>query len=68
VPKLYIHFEEVFSRAHGNFVEQNKVLEYSGININNCVIINAYYNYIVNLMHSIIITVYFYLRPPRGMR
>jgi hypothetical protein len=57
VPKLCLNFEEILSRAYGNFVEQNFVLEYSVININYCTIINAYYNYIVSLMHSIIITV-----------
>jgi hypothetical protein len=37
-----------FSRAHGNFEEQNKVLEPSTIIINYCVIIIiAYYNYTI---------------------
>jgi hypothetical protein len=45
---LSINFEEILSRAHGNFEEQNKVLEPSIININYCIIINAYYNYIIN--------------------
>jgi len=29
LPKLSINFEEILSRAHGNFKEQNKVLESS---------------------------------------
>jgi hypothetical protein len=44
-----INFKETLSRAHGNFEEQNKVLEPSIININYCIIINAYYNYIINV-------------------
>jgi len=39
------------SGAHGNFEEQNKVLELSIIIINHCIIIiiiiNAHYNFIV---------------------
>ena len=47
-PKLSINFEEILSHAHGNFKEQNKVLESSLIFINyHNIIINAYYNYIV---------------------
>jgi len=40
---LSINFEEILSRAHGDFEEQNKVLEPSIINtsINYC-IINAH--------------------------
>jgi hypothetical protein len=34
VPKLSINFAEFFPRAHGNFEEQNKVLESSIIIIN----------------------------------
>ena len=45
VPKLSIDLEEIFSRAHGKFEEQNKVLESSIIIINYYVIINKYYNY-----------------------
>jgi hypothetical protein len=41
---VYFNFEEIISRAHGNFQEQ-KVLESSIIIINYCIItINAYYN------------------------
>ena len=36
-----------FSRAHGNFEEQNKVLESSITVINLCIVINAYYNYCI---------------------
>jgi hypothetical protein len=45
-----INFEEILSHARGNFEDQNKVLEFSIIIINCCIIrpiINAYYNYIV---------------------
>ena len=49
--------EDVLSLALGNFEEQNKVLELSVIITNYILIIsNAYYNYTVQLMHSIIIT------------
>ena len=39
MPKLSIDLEEIFSRAHGNFEEQNKGLESSIIIINYYVII-----------------------------
>jgi len=40
-----INFEEILSRAHGSFEEQNQVFESSRIIINYCIIIiNAYYN------------------------
>ena len=39
VLKLSTNFEEIISRSHGNFEEQNKVLEPS------IIIINAYYCY-----------------------
>ena len=39
MPKLYINFEEILSRAHGNFKEQNSVLEPSIIITNYCIII-----------------------------
>jgi len=48
VPRLSINFEELLSRVHGDFVEKNKVFEPSVIIINYCIIINAYYNYIIN--------------------
>jgi len=47
MPKLSVNFEEILLLMHGNFKEQNKVLEFSIILINYCVIINGYYNYIV---------------------
>lgn len=41
VPKLFKTFEEIISRAHGNFEESSTVI------INYCItIINVYYNYI----------------------
>jgi hypothetical protein len=43
-----MNFEEILSGANGNFQEQNKVLE-SPIII---IIINAYYNYIINGQYS----------------
>ena len=45
----------MLSWAHGNFEEQNKVLETSIIIINYCtIIINAYYNYncIINAQYT----------------
>jgi len=39
VPKLSIHFEEIFSCVYDNFEEENKVLEPSIIIINNFIII-----------------------------
>jgi hypothetical protein len=39
VPTFSIHFEEIPSRDHGNFEEQNEVLESSIIIINYCDII-----------------------------
>jgi len=60
VPKLSITFEEILSRAHGNFEEQNKVLDPSIVIINYCIIIiNAYYNCIVLLMDGLIIILCF---------
>jgi len=45
VTKLSINFEEILSCAHGNFEEQNMVLETSTNIINYCtIIINAYDN------------------------
>ena len=46
VSKLFVNFEEFLARVLGNFEEQNKIKE-SFITINNFIIINAYYNYIV---------------------
>jgi len=44
VPKLSTNFKEILSHAHGNFEEQNTVLESSISIINYCIIIiNAYY-------------------------
>ena len=44
-----IDFEEILSRANGNFEQQNQVLELSIIIINFCIIniISTYYNYFV---------------------
>jgi hypothetical protein len=44
VPKMSKNFEEIISRIHENFEEQNKVLEPSIIIINYYIIIIAYYN------------------------
>jgi hypothetical protein len=42
------NFKEMPSSVHGNFEEQNKVLEISIIIINHCIIIIiAHYNFIV---------------------
>jgi len=35
--KLSVNFEEIFSRAHGNFEDQNKVLDPSTIIVNYCI-------------------------------
>jgi hypothetical protein len=53
VLKLSVNFEEIFSRAYGNFEEQNKVLK-SSIFIINCriIITNAYYNYVNNVQYN----------------
>jgi hypothetical protein len=59
VTKLSMNFKEIISRDYGNSEKQNKVLEPSIIIINYCIIItiiiNAHYNYIVELMHSTVI-------------
>ena len=52
---MSISFEEILSRVYGNFEEENKVLESSIITIHYWITVNAFYNYIVQLMHSIII-------------
>lgn len=58
--KFSINFEEILSRVHWNFEEQNKVLASFIIIINYyIVIINAYFNHIVQLMHGIIIMLCF---------
>jgi len=41
VPKLSTNFDEILSRAHGNFEEQNMVFETSTVITNYCIIINA---------------------------
>jgi len=46
VPKLSINLGEILSPVHGNFEEQNKVLESSMVIINYCTIIINSYNYI----------------------
>jgi len=43
-----MNFEEIVSCAHGNFEEQTTVLGSFIIIINYCIMINAYFNYIVN--------------------
>jgi len=46
VDKVFINLEGILSRAHGNFDEQNKVLDPSKTIINyRVIIINANYNY-----------------------
>jgi len=52
---LPISFEEMLSRVHGDFEEENKVLESSKITIHYWIIVIEIYNYVVQLMHSIII-------------
>ena len=47
VSKFCVIFEEILSRDHRNVQEQHNILELSIIIINYCIIINAYYNYIV---------------------
>ena len=54
VLKFPINFEEIFSRAHGNFEDQNKVLEPSTIIVNYCIDCNNII--IIQLMHTTIIT------------
>jgi len=52
VPKLSINFEEILSRAHENFEEQNKVYS-TIIIINYCItIINVCNNYTINYYFS----------------
>ena len=46
MPKLFKTFEEILSRAHGNFEESSIIIT------NYCIIIiNAYYNYIYSAQH-----------------
>lgn len=52
VPTLPINFEEIFWCAHGNFEDQNKVLESFTIIINyRLMIINTYYD-IINAQYD----------------
>jgi len=52
---MSISFKEILSDGHGNFEEQNKVLESVIIIINYCIIImNAYYNYTISAQYSYI--------------
>jgi len=62
VPELSVDFEEMLSRARGNFEEQNNILEPFTIIINHfiiiiVVVINACYNCCI--IHGIMITLYF---------
>ena len=43
--KLSTNFEEILSRAHGNFEKQNKVLDPTLIIINYCIVVNAYHKF-----------------------
>lgn len=52
---MSIRFEEILSRAYGDFEEKNKVLESSIITTHYWIINNVFYNYMVQLVHSIII-------------
>jgi hypothetical protein len=54
VPNLSLHFEKILSRAHGNFEEQNKVLESSKNYYFFIIIIinNKYYNYIFKALYN----------------
>ena len=47
MPKSSINFVKILLRARGNFEERNEVLESPTITINYCIIVNAYYNYVV---------------------
>ena len=47
MPKLYINFEEILWCDHGNFEEQNEIMESFTVIIDFCIINNVYYNYIV---------------------
>jgi hypothetical protein len=48
-PKCLNFEKKILSHAHGNFVEQNSVMEPSALTINHSIIIiNAYYNCITN--------------------
>jgi hypothetical protein len=50
--QIFYKFRMYFSRAYGNIVEENKVLESSIIIIKYCMIINAYYNYVINMLDN----------------
>ena len=52
---MSISFKEILSGGHGNFEEQNKVLESVIIIINYCIIImNAYYNSTISAQYNYI--------------
>ena len=55
VPKLAINFEEILSRVHRNFEDQDKFLEsvITIINYSIIIFIIAYYNYIINAKEQI---------------
>ena len=53
MPEFSIKIEKILSRAHEDFKEQNTVLESSIIITNYSIIINAYYSYNVQLIHSL---------------
>jgi hypothetical protein len=52
---LPISFEEILSCVYGDFEEENKVLESPKITIHYWIIVIEIYNYIVQLMRSIIV-------------
>ena len=49
--QIFYKFRKNLSRAYGNFVEENKFLGSSIIIIKYCMIIKAYYNYIINVIN-----------------
>ena len=52
---MSISFKEILSGGHGNFEEQNKVLESVIFIINYCIIIkNAYHNYTITVQYNYI--------------
>lgn len=55
MPKLAINFEEILSRVHRNFEDQDKFLEsvITIINYSIIIFIIAYYNYIINAKEQI---------------
>jgi hypothetical protein len=53
VARLSTNFEEILSLAHGDFKDQNKVLESYIMIINSCIIINnPCHNYIINAQYN----------------